>query len=106
MVSVCTVPARGGRSCEHFGGYKTINRIPLSINLCKMRIRRLQFSLYFSSLVLLMVSTSQAQCKSFILRSPDTVHSLDVWFVYKGPLFSLYYCLLKILQLLQVQVLY
>ena len=30
MVSVCTVPARGGRSCEHFGGYKTINRIPFS----------------------------------------------------------------------------
>ena len=29
MVPVCTVPARGGRSCEHFGGYKTINRIPL-----------------------------------------------------------------------------
>ena len=29
MVSVCTVLARGGRSCEHFGGYKTINRIPL-----------------------------------------------------------------------------
>ena len=29
MVSVCTVP-RGGRSCEHFGGYKTINRIPLA----------------------------------------------------------------------------
>ena len=22
-------PARGGRSCEHFGGCKTINRIPL-----------------------------------------------------------------------------
>ena len=22
-------PARGGRSCERFGGYKTINRIPL-----------------------------------------------------------------------------
>ena len=33
MVSVCTVPARGGRSCEHFGGYKTINRIPLPFNL-------------------------------------------------------------------------
>ena len=31
MVSVCTVPARGGRLCEHFGGYKTINRIPLYI---------------------------------------------------------------------------
>ena len=31
MVSVCTVPARGGRSCEHFGGYKTLNRIPLPI---------------------------------------------------------------------------
>ena len=29
MVSVCTVPVRGGRSCEHFGGYKTLNRIPL-----------------------------------------------------------------------------
>ena len=29
MVSVCTVPARGGRSYEHFGGYKTINGIPL-----------------------------------------------------------------------------
>ena len=24
-------PARGGRSCEHFGGYKTINRIPLPL---------------------------------------------------------------------------
>ena len=33
MVSVCTVPARGGRSCEHFGGYKTINRIPLPLSL-------------------------------------------------------------------------
>ena len=22
-------PARGGRSCEHFGGYKTMNRIHL-----------------------------------------------------------------------------
>ena len=33
MVSVCTVPARGGRSCEHFGGYKTINRIPLLLLL-------------------------------------------------------------------------
>ena len=22
-------PARGGGSCEHFGGYKNINRIPL-----------------------------------------------------------------------------
>ena len=31
MVSVCTVPARGGRPCEHFGGYKTINRIPLVV---------------------------------------------------------------------------
>ena len=30
MVSVCTVPARGGRSCERFGGYKTINRIPFT----------------------------------------------------------------------------
>ena len=29
MVSVCTVPARGGRSCEHFGGYKTINYLYL-----------------------------------------------------------------------------
>ena len=28
MVSVYTVPARGGRSCERSGGYKTINRIP------------------------------------------------------------------------------
>ena len=30
MISVCTArPARGGRLCEHFSGYKTINRIPL-----------------------------------------------------------------------------
>ena len=28
MDSVCTVPARGGRSCERFGVNKTINRIP------------------------------------------------------------------------------
>ena len=26
-------PARGGRSCERFGGYKTINRIPLPLPL-------------------------------------------------------------------------
>ena len=51
MVSVCTVPARGGRSCEHFGGYKTLNRIPLPLhttlrkvliyecgNACKMNL--------------------------------------------------------------------
>ena len=25
-------PARGGRLCEHFGGYKTINRIPLPLD--------------------------------------------------------------------------
>ena len=31
MISVCTVPAREGRSCERFGGYKTINRIPLPL---------------------------------------------------------------------------
>ena len=31
MVSVCTVPARGGRSCERFGGYKTINQISLPL---------------------------------------------------------------------------
>ena len=24
-------PARGGRFCEHFGGYKTINGIPLPL---------------------------------------------------------------------------
>ena len=29
MVPMCTVPARGGRLCEYFDGYKTINRIPL-----------------------------------------------------------------------------
>ena len=26
-------PARGGRLCEHFGGYKTINRTPLPMAL-------------------------------------------------------------------------
>ena len=31
MISVCTVPARGGRSCERFDGYKTINPIPLPL---------------------------------------------------------------------------
>ena len=38
MVSVCTVPARGGRSCEHFGGYKTINRIPLPLIIFRLKI--------------------------------------------------------------------
>ena len=38
MVSVCTVPARGGRSCEHFGGYKTLNRIPLPFYLWYIRL--------------------------------------------------------------------
>ena len=40
MVSVCTVPARGGRSCEHFGGYKTLNRIPL--HKCRTPIKARQ----------------------------------------------------------------
>ena len=25
------MPARGGRLCERFGGYKTLNRIPLPL---------------------------------------------------------------------------
>ena len=33
MFSVCTVPARGGRLCECFGGYKTINRIPTPLDM-------------------------------------------------------------------------
>ena len=33
MVFVCTVSARAGRSCDRFRGYKTINRILLSIYL-------------------------------------------------------------------------
>ena len=33
MVSLCTVPGREGRSCEHFGGCKTINRVPLPLPL-------------------------------------------------------------------------
>ena len=36
MISVCTVPARGGRSCERFGGYKTINGIPLPLPLQRL----------------------------------------------------------------------
>ena len=32
MVSVCTMPIREGMSSEHFGGYKTINRIPFNDN--------------------------------------------------------------------------
>ena len=31
MASVCTAPARGGRLWERFGGYKTINRIPVPL---------------------------------------------------------------------------
>ena len=33
MVSVCTVPAREGRWCEYFRGYKTMNRIPLPLDV-------------------------------------------------------------------------
>ena len=28
-------PARGGRLCEHFGGYKTVNGIPLPLTVAK-----------------------------------------------------------------------
>ena len=49
MVSVCTVPARGGRSCEHFGGYKTINRIPLPLPLHRLRDRQYGI-MYFTAL--------------------------------------------------------
>ena len=39
MVFECTVPAREGRSCEHFGGYRTINRIPLPVLLfCRLAV--------------------------------------------------------------------
>ena len=30
-IEMCMVHAREGRLCEHFGGYKTINRIPLPL---------------------------------------------------------------------------
>ena len=44
MVPVCSVPARGGRSCERFGGYKTINRIPLycvpSMTTCNQEVTK------------------------------------------------------------------
>ena len=40
MVSVCTVPARGRRLCERFGGYKTINGIPLYLTVMGVHIRR------------------------------------------------------------------
>ena len=33
-------PARGGRSCERFGGYKTINQIPLFTELNKHYVNR------------------------------------------------------------------
>ena len=33
MVSVCIVPAREGRLCRRFSGYKTINRIPLPLQI-------------------------------------------------------------------------
>ena len=33
MVSVCTGLLGGGRSCEHFGGYKAISGIPLPLPL-------------------------------------------------------------------------
>ena len=55
MVSVCTVPARGGRSCEHFGGYKTINRIPLPLtaNTASSRLLSVQgCETYFVSSIL------------------------------------------------------
>ena len=32
-------PARGGRLCEHLGGYKTINRIPLPLFVAARHIR-------------------------------------------------------------------
>ena len=37
MVSVYSVPARERRSWEHFGGYKTINRIPLHLMIKEKR---------------------------------------------------------------------
>ena len=57
MVSVCTVPARGGRSCEHFGGYKTINRIPLPLPLPTVTgfvmLIDMIGNLYFKSVIIL-----------------------------------------------------
>ena len=37
-------PARGGRLCERFGGYKTINRIPLPL------IAEITFEMYYINL--------------------------------------------------------
>ena len=42
-------PARGGRSCEHFGGYKTINQItymlPIASENTTYRIRWARFEI-------------------------------------------------------------
>ena len=57
MVSVCTVPARGGRSCEHIGGYKTIhqNLIPLPLLLLLLLLIPLQSLLLLLLLMLLLL---------------------------------------------------
>ena len=36
-------PARGGRSCERFGGYKTLNRIPFPL-ACQSKLRSIMRS--------------------------------------------------------------
>ena len=50
MVSVCTVPARGGRLCEHFGGYKTLNRIPFPLQSETLLSSLLPMMLFISRL--------------------------------------------------------
>ena len=60
MVSVCTVPASGGRSCEHFGGYNTINRIPLP--------------LYTHTYIFLWVMQYNPQCWRFVIGRQTHTH--------------------------------
>ena len=87
MVSVCTVPARGGMSCEHFGGDKTINRIPFYLFTNKLPLPLMCNSLCMNSLGLVQLKRSRGSHRMVPFVCEITWRGFhDIWKPQQTPL--------------------
>ena len=98
VVSVCTVPARGGRSCERFGGYKTINRIPLPLHCIWFCLKDIHTSVWWVPVryphLLLCIIKVTREVKTSLKITPINV-IIAGWVSMILYLFFVYSCLLN-----------
>ena len=65
-------PARGGRSCERFGGYKTINRILLPL------MTKITFEMYYINLAYFgFINASKGQVR--LIKEEVFAKGINIW---------------------------